>query len=35
VAHAALRHRIVLNFEGEAEGVTTHAVIEQALAAVK
>ena len=35
VAHAALRHRIVLNFEGEAEGGTTHAVIEQALEAVK
>ena len=35
VAHAALRHRIVLNFEGEAEGVMTHDVIEQALEAVK
>jgi MoxR-like ATPase len=27
VAHAALRHRIILNFEGEAEGVTTDKVI--------
>ena len=35
VAQAALRHRIVLNFEGEAEGITTHAVIEQALEAVR
>ncbi len=34
VAHAALRHRIVLNFEGEAEGVQTAQVIEQALASV-
>ncbi len=34
VTHAALRHRIVLNFEGEAEGIETAAVIEQALDAV-
>jgi MoxR-like ATPase len=34
VAHAALRHRIVLNFEGEAEGIETPQVIEQALDAV-
>ena len=32
---AALRHRIVLNFEGEAEGITTQAVIEEALGAVE
>ena len=31
IAHAALRHRIVLNFEAEAEGMTTEAVIEEAL----
>jgi MoxR-like ATPase len=34
VAHAALRHRIVLNFEGEAEGVTTESVIDDVLAHV-
>ena len=27
VAHPALRHRLILNFEGEAEGVTTDKVI--------
>ncbi len=32
VALAALRHRIILNFEGEAEGLTTDAVIENLLA---
>ncbi|MDX2052994.1 MAG: MoxR family ATPase [Polyangiaceae bacterium] len=31
VAPLALRHRILLNFEGEAEGVTTDAVIQQIL----
>ncbi|MHC5010727.1 MAG: AAA family ATPase, partial [Planctomycetota bacterium] len=35
IAHAALRHRIVLNFEGEAEGVTPEAVVNEALDAVK
>jgi MoxR-like ATPase len=34
VAHAALRHRIILNFEAEAEGVTTDAVIDKVLAGV-
>jgi MoxR-like ATPase len=34
VAPAALRHRLVLNFEGEAEGVDTSAVIDEALDAV-
>ena len=34
VAPAALRHRLILNFEGEAEGVTTDHVIEQILAGV-
>ncbi len=33
VAPAALRHRIVLNFEGEAEGVSTEAVVAEAIAA--
>ncbi len=31
-AAPALRHRLILNFEGEAAGVTTDAVIEEALA---
>jgi MoxR-like ATPase len=30
-AAAALRHRIILNFEGEAEGTSTDAVIEEIL----
>jgi MoxR-like ATPase len=32
VAAAALRHRLLLNFEGEAEGVRTDDVIEEILA---
>ena len=31
VAKAALRHRVILNFEGEAEGVGTDAVIDEIL----
>jgi MoxR-like ATPase len=31
----ALRHRLILNFEGEAEGLTTAAVIEAVLQEVK
>ncbi len=31
IAHAALRHRIVLNFEAEAEGVTTESIVDEAL----
>ena len=31
----ALRHRVILNFEGEAEGVQTDAVIEEILATTK
>ena len=31
LAPAALRHRIVLSFEGEAEGVTSEAVVKEAL----
>jgi MoxR-like ATPase len=31
VAHPALRHRILLNFEGEAEGVDPDAIIEDIL----
>jgi hypothetical protein len=31
----ALRHRLLLNFEGEAEGVRTDAVLEEVLASVK
>ncbi|MFZ4783800.1 MAG: AAA family ATPase [Armatimonadaceae bacterium] len=30
----ALRHRIVLNFEGDAEGLTTDAVVENLLGTV-
>jgi MoxR-like ATPase len=31
VAPAALRHRLLLNFEGQAEGVTTDDVIKELL----
>jgi MoxR-like ATPase len=34
VAKAALRHRIILNFEGEAEGVKSDDVLDEILAAV-
>jgi MoxR-like ATPase len=34
VAPAALRHRMLLNFEGEAEGISTDALIADAIAAV-
>ncbi|MFP5342738.1 MAG: AAA family ATPase [Candidatus Limnocylindria bacterium] len=34
VALPALRHRIILNFEGEAEGITTEAVVRSVLDAV-
>ncbi len=34
VAHAALRHRILMSFEGEAEGVRTDDVIDEILAQV-
>ncbi len=34
VAHPALRHRILLNFEGEAEGVKTDQVIDDVLKAI-
>ncbi len=30
-AHAALRHRLILNFEAEAEGITTDHIVEQIL----
>lgn len=32
VAHAAMRHRLILNFEAEAEGVTADAVVQNILA---
>ena len=32
VALPALRHRIILNFEGEAEGVTTDSIVENIVA---
>jgi MoxR-like ATPase len=35
VAHAALRHRLILNFEGEAEGVSHDALLDDVLAAVR
>ena len=31
VAHAALRHRLVLNFEAEAEGIAPEAIVDEAL----
>ena len=34
VAHAALRHRVLLNFEGEAEGIKTDQVIDAILKAI-
>jgi MoxR-like ATPase len=34
VAHAALRHRLVLDFEGEAEGVSPDALVDDVLAHV-
>ena len=34
VAHAALRHRVLLNFEGEAEGVRADAVLDGVLESV-
>jgi MoxR-like ATPase len=33
-ALAALRHRVILNFEGEAEGITSEAVVRSILDAV-
>lgn len=33
VAHAALRHRLAVNFEGEADGITTDQIIEETLKA--
>ena len=33
-AHPALRHRLILNFEAEAEGITTDMVLDQILAEV-
>ena len=32
VARPALRHRLILNFEGEAEGVKADAIVDQVLA---
>jgi MoxR-like ATPase len=32
VAHAALRHRLILNFEGEAEGIRADALLDDVLA---
>lgn len=34
LAHPTLRHRILLNFEGQAEGVTTDAIVDALLQAV-
>jgi MoxR-like ATPase len=34
LAHPALRHRILLNFEGQAEGVSSDAVIDRVVEAV-
>jgi len=35
VAHDVLRHRILLNYEGETEGITTDAIISRILGSVK
>ncbi|HYE98193.1 MAG TPA: AAA family ATPase, partial [Planctomycetota bacterium] len=35
VAHPALRHRVLLNFEGEAEGLNTEKVVDEVLASVQ
>lgn len=35
VAHDVLRHRIILTYEGEADGITTDAIIDRLLGAVK
>ena len=35
IAHPALRHRIILNFEGEAEGIDNDTVIDDILSSVK
>jgi MoxR-like ATPase len=34
VVHPALRHRVLLNFEGEAEGIRTDQVIDAILKAI-
>ncbi len=34
-AHPSLRHRIILNFEGEAEGLTTDRILDDVVAAVR
>jgi MoxR-like ATPase len=34
VAKPALRHRLILNFEGEAEGVTADQVLDEIVAAL-
>jgi MoxR-like ATPase len=31
VAPAALRHRVIMNFEGEAEGISTDAIVREVL----
>ena len=35
VAAPALRHRMIMNFEGEAEGIRTDAIIEEILGATR
>jgi MoxR-like ATPase len=35
VAHPALRHRLILNFEADAEGVTTDSVIDEVVMSVR
>ena len=35
VAHPALRHRLILNFEADAEGVNSDAVIDQVVISVR
>jgi MoxR-like ATPase len=35
LAPAVLRHRLLLNFEGEADGVTTDQIVSDVLSAVR
>jgi len=35
VVHPSLRHRLILNFEGEAEGITTDAILDDLIREVK
>ena len=34
MAHATLRHRVMLNFEGQADGITIDAIVDDLIANV-